>query len=325
MESNAAEFNRATAACRGQCARDRGARDRGARVEDLVQSAHRRGAALEKINDPAEGDERPREVAHVEPERDELTDRDDTAKHQRSTEAEHHDGREAGEKTEGRACRAVEPHETHVLREVRIVQRSETRDLGGLLAVCADNPRTGEVLLGVGRDGAEVILHGLEAIVDHASDADHDEWDEHHRQHGEPGELGTHAQHEHEREDAAGDRVHEVHDGGAGGHADGAQVVRQARHGVTRARAGEVGGVERFEVGEERVAQIVFHVAAQSIQALAHAIAERAAQDSDDDHGRGDVPYADERGVMDDAVDPLTEEPKDDDTQGRCADHQEQT
>ena len=71
-----------------------------------------------------------------------------------------------------------------------------------------------------------------------------------------------------ERERAAGDRVGEVHDRRSDGHANGAQIVREPRHQIAGAHAGEVRWVERLEVSKEVVAKIVLDPPAHAVQQL---------------------------------------------------------
>ena len=71
----------------------------------------------------------------------------------------------------------------------------------------------------------------------------------------------------------------EIHDRRPDGHAHGAQVVREPRHEVARAHAREVRGVERLEMDEEIVSQVVFDPAAHAVQQLAHPVAANTADE----------------------------------------------
>ena len=185
---------------------------------------------------------------------------------------------------------AVESREPHVLLEVARAERGEAADLGALLAVRAHDAHAGEVLLRERGERAELLLHRLEPAVDGRAELDRRDRQQHHRQQREQRESHVDAQHEHQRECAAEDRVRQVHDRRADGHADGAQVVGEPGHQVAGPHAAEVGTIEPREVYEERLPEVVLDVAAEAVQQLTHPVAERATDEGDGDDGGRDRP-----------------------------------
>ena len=184
----------------------------------------------------------------------------------------------------------VEPRQRHVAPQVLLAQQGEARHFARLLAVRAHDARAGEVLLRARRERGEVLLHGLEAVVHHPPEPHHQDRDQHRRQHREPGELEVDPRHAPECEDAAEDGVREVHDGRAGGHAHGAQVVGESRHDVARAHPREPPRVQREQPLEERIAQVVLDVPRQAVHHLAHEVAQRARAQRDRHHHHADPP-----------------------------------
>jgi hypothetical protein len=187
---------------------------------------------------------------------------------------------------------------------------SLTSDLGALLSIGADDPHAGNVLLRERGERAELLLHFLESFVDDTSHEDADDGEEDHRQQREPRQAEIDAQHEEERERAAGDGVRQVHDRRTHSHAHGRQIVRQSCHEIARAEAAVERRVERLELREQIVAQVVLDPSAHTVQELAHPVAERTANDGDRHHQGRQAPDYMERNSRPNAIQRSPEKPR---------------
>ena len=154
-------------------------------VQYIEQPRHRRGPALEQIDDPSQGDQGPGQHAEVEPKRDERSDADRSTNRQRAPDPEHRDHADPREKHERRMHRAIQPREAHVLHEVFVVHRVEPTNLCRLLTIRPNDPYPGEVFLRERRQVTEVLLHRLEALVNAFAHPDGDDGQEQHRQDGD--------------------------------------------------------------------------------------------------------------------------------------------
>ena len=181
MKTDIAKCDRSSTLRGRQGARRRRRRHRGHRVEHVEQSRHRRRAALEQIDHPAERDHGPREAGEVKAEGDECADGDRAPHNQCAANSQHHGDAQSRQQAEQRIHRAVKPRERHVSFHVGLVQRAEARDLGCLLPVGAHDTHASKILLRMRRQRAEVFLHRLEAAMDGAPHPDHDDGQHHHR------------------------------------------------------------------------------------------------------------------------------------------------
>lgn len=135
-----------------------------------------------------------------------------------------------------------------------------------------------------------MFLHGVEALVDCAAHPDSDDRQRNHRKEREAGERGIDAKHEHEREQPACNGIDEIHDRRSGNHPNCPEIIGQARHDVTGARARVVRRVERFEVREQVVPQVVLDTAAHTVHQMTHSVAHRPRDESGRDDPRGNLP-----------------------------------
>ena len=296
-------------------------------LEDLRQTSHRSIAPLKQVDDPAERDHRPGEHGEIHAERDERANGNRALDRQRSADSENDDRAQSPEEREQWIQRSPQPHQRHVEREVLIVDRAEARHLGRFLPVSADDPCSGEILLRSRGERREMLLHRLEPIVDRLSHFDREHRQEERRQEGEQRELDVDAEHEVQREQAARDRIGEVHHGGADRHSNRAQVVGEARHDVASAGLCKVRRVQRLQMLEEVVAQVVLHPAADAVHQLAHPVSERAADDGGEDDDAAELPDVAHRRARADGVDCASQHPRDhagdcrrrqDDQEARC-------
>jgi hypothetical protein len=325
VETHAPEFDSAARLGRGKRRRYRRRSYLRTGVEHLEQPRHGRCAALEEIDHPPQRNERPGEQGQVEAERHEGANRDRSLDGEPPAKPEHDGDTEPREQPEERIHRAVQPRERHVALEIRLVERREPLDLRALLPVGAHHPHAGEVLLRLGGESAELFLDRLEPRVDASAQDDHHDRQEDHRQERQEGEAQVDAQHEDERERSAEDRVGQVHDRRAGGHADRTKVVRQPRHDVAGPRPREVPRVERGEVREEGLPQVVLDVSAEPVEDLAHPEAKRAAAQRDRDDADRDPRDACGGRAGREIVDPGAQQPRDDRPERGRDDHEEKT
>ena len=182
--------------------------------------------------------------------------------------------------------------------------------LGQLLPERAHDARPADVLLRVGRHHAEMFLHRLETLVDQRAEHGHDDRQQHHRQHGDGRQSRADAQHEDEGKNPARDGVAEVHDGRAGDHADRRQVVGQSRHQVTGAVPAEESGVERHQMSEHCVPQVVLHIATECVQNVPHLEPQHARDERNADHRAGNQPQVTRWGARLEVVHRAPEQPR---------------
>ena len=205
--------------------------------QHVLDAAHGRGAALEDVDDPAQRDDRPGELHHVGVEGHEAADRDAMQQDFAAADPQHdHDG-DAEQGFQRRPQHAHQAHQLQTARDVFGVLALEALDLRLLLHVGANQPRSGKVLLRLGRDVGEHGLDALEALVNLAAEVLHHDADHGQRQEGEQREPGADAEHEHQRARGEHHGVGGVHDAGPGQHAHRVQIVGGAGHDVAGARA----------------------------------------------------------------------------------------
>ena len=128
------------------------------------------GAALEEVDDPADGDHGPGELHHVDVEGGEVADGDAVRDDLAATDPEDDDDGGAEHEFERRPEHGHEADEAEAAADVFLVGGLEGGDLGLFLGEGADEAGAGEVLLGLGGDVGEHGLDALEAVVDAASE-----------------------------------------------------------------------------------------------------------------------------------------------------------
>ena len=255
--------------------------DGGLLLQQFVDADDGGGAALEEVDDPADGDHGPDELDHVDVEggevadgdavRDDLMAADQQRDHQAEAEHEFERGPEHGH----------QPDQVQRAADVLLVGGLEGGDLGVFLREGADQARAGEVLLRLGGDVGEHGLDALEAAMDALAEGLHQHRRERQRADGAQRQLRADADHERQRGRGEDEAVGRVHDGRAEQLADGVQVVGGARHDV----AGAVGVVEAgglaLEVGEEVVAQVELDLARGADDDLARDVEEDGGERGD--------------------------------------------
>jgi len=256
--------------------------DGGLLFEEFVDADDGGGAALEEVNDPADGDEGPGELHHVDIEGGELADadamRDDFVA---ANEERDHQG-EAEDELESGPEHGHETDEVKAALDVLDVCGFEGGDLGFFLGEGADEAGAGEVLLCLGGDVGEHGLDALEAAVDAIAEVLDEDRGGRHGNEGEEGELGADAVHEGQRGGHEDDGVGAVHDGGAEELADGVEVVGGAGHDVAGAVGVKEDGRLALEVAEEVVAEIEFDLAGGTDDDLAGDVEEDGGEGGDE-------------------------------------------
>ena len=206
-----------------------------------------------------------------------------------------------------------------------LVERAEPLDLGGFLAISADDSRAGQIFLGVRRQRREMLLYGLEPVVNRLSHFYGEDRQENRRQERQERQLHVDPQHEVQREQAAEDGVGEVHHRRAEGHPHSAEVIGKARHDIAGAGLCKICRVERLQMCEEIVAQVVLHPAADAIHQLAHAVSECAADYRGKHDEPGKFPDRGHRRSGADRIDRASQQPGDDAGDCRRREDYEQT
>jgi hypothetical protein len=150
VESDVAELDRASRPGEREMLRRLGGDDFRLHVEDLEQSSHRCFATLKEVDDPAKRNHRPGEHRQVHAEGDERTDRYSAVDGEGSAGPEHDHRAESAEEGEQRIESAPQANQRHVESQIRVVECAKSIHLGRLLAIGADDPRSGQILLSVG-------------------------------------------------------------------------------------------------------------------------------------------------------------------------------
>ena len=169
--------------------------DRGLLLEKAIDPPHRRGAALDEIDRPAERDHRPHQHTEIDPERDELADRHGATHHQASAREQHGKRAQAAEQREKRKEEALHPGQAQVLSEVVLAQPAKPRDLRRLLPVGADHPDARKVFMGLAGEVAELRLNRFGPPMDPLSDHDHRDGEAQERQQSEACQPGADSEH----------------------------------------------------------------------------------------------------------------------------------
>ena len=280
-------------------------------VENLVQPPHRSLTALKQVHHPAKGDHRPGQHREIHAERDEGAHRDSAPDREHAAQPQNHHCAEPAEERKEWIERSPEAHQRHVEREVFVVDLSEAGNLRPFLAIRANDARAAQILLRTGRERGEMLLHRLEAVVNSLAHTDRERRKHQQRQQRQQGQLDVDPQHENEREKSAGDRIGEIHHRRANGHPDGAQVVRQARHDVAGAGVCKVGRVERLQMYEQVIPEVVLDPAAHAVYELAHSVPEGATDDGGEHDQAAELPDGSHRCAITDGVDRSTQKPRD--------------
>ena len=140
--------------------------DGGLLLEEFVDADDGGGAALEEVDDPADGDHGPGELHHVDVEGGELADGDAVGDDLVAADEEGDHEREAEDELERGPEHGHEADEIEAALDVLEVGGLEGGDLGFFLGEGADEAGAGEVLLRLGGDVGEHGLDALEAAVD---------------------------------------------------------------------------------------------------------------------------------------------------------------
>jgi hypothetical protein len=215
-------------------------------TSNLPEPSHRGLTALKQVHHPTQGDHRPGEHRQVHAEGDESADGDGAVDRERSAGAKHDHGSQSAEEREEWIESAPQPDQRHVESQVLVVEGAKPLYLGRFLPVGADDPRTGQVLLRVGGQRREMLLHRFEPVMNGFAHFDGENRQEERRQQRQQRKLDIDSQHEIQREQASENRIGQIHHGGADGHPDGAKVVCEPRHDVAGAGLCKIGGVERL-------------------------------------------------------------------------------
>ncbi len=219
---------------------------------------------MEEVDDPADGDEGPGELDHVDVECCELADGDAVGDDFVSADEECDHEREAEDELERGPEHGHETDEVEAALDVLDVGGFEGGDLGLFLGEGADEAGAREVFLSLGRDVGEHGLDALEPAVNTVAevlDEDRGGW---HGDEGEERQLGADAVHEGQRGGHEDDGVGAVHDRGAEQLADGVEIVSGASHDVARAVGVVEDGGLALEVAEEVVAEVELDLAGGS-------------------------------------------------------------
>ena len=153
--------------------------------KNFLNAHHRRGSALEDVDDPSQGDDWPRELHHVGVEGDEIADIHLAHEDLPSAEPEHDDYGGAEHEFQRRPEHSHQAHQAEAAADVFLVGVLEGRDLGLFLHIGADDAGAGEVFLGAGRNVGEHGLNAFEALVNAASEILDDDAGDGQRQKGD--------------------------------------------------------------------------------------------------------------------------------------------
>lgn len=137
----------------------------------------------------------------------------------------------------------------------------EGGDLGLFLCEGANEPGSGEVLLGLGGDVGKHGLNTFKTPVDPIPEVLDDYGSRRKRDEGEEGQLRTDAIHEGQRGAGEDQCVGAVHDCGAQKLTNGAQIVGGAGHDVAGSMGVIVTGRLTFKIGEDVVPQVELNLA----------------------------------------------------------------
>ena len=130
------------------------------RLEDLGDAPHRGEPALDARQRPAERDRRPREVGEIAAEGDEGAQRDALIDHRLAAEPQHDEPADARRPAPSAATTRPGSGPGATPRaQVLVVEPAEVRDLPRLHGVGAHHGHAAEVLLDLGRQRAELLLH----------------------------------------------------------------------------------------------------------------------------------------------------------------------
>jgi hypothetical protein len=181
-------------------------------LQDFPDAAHRRLAALEDVDHPAERDHRPVQHGQVSAEGHELAERDRAVHHHAAAEPEHDHGARAHEELDARIEAARHADEPAVALHQLAARLFEAGHLLGFLRVGPHHARAREVLLRERGQLRELRLHRLEAVVDLASEVPDEHGDEHQRDEREAQKRRADADHQRDAGHEGGARVRGVHD-----------------------------------------------------------------------------------------------------------------
>jgi hypothetical protein len=188
--------------------------DLGGLGEDRFDTEGGGGAALEDVDNPSQGDDRPGQLHHVGVEGHEAADRDPVVDDLNAANPEHDHDSHTEQSGERGPQHSHEANEFEAAGDVFLVGALEQVDLRLLLYIGADDAGTGEILLGASGDIGKHGLNALEALMDLASEILHHDADDRERRESEDGEPGADAEHEHQGTDGEYHGVGGVHDSG---------------------------------------------------------------------------------------------------------------
>ena len=164
----------------------------------FVEPQHRRHAALEKIDHPPEGDERPDHAAEVKLKCDEGADGHRARNHLPAAHEENHAEHDANHAVQRRVKRRRQPNQRSIALNVLAIHAFEIRDLVRFLSECPHDANAGEILLHAGGNVAEVVLHRFEAQVNFLAEELHQPGDDRKRDERDERHRTVDAHHHHE-------------------------------------------------------------------------------------------------------------------------------
>ena len=162
-----------------------GVGDGGLLGHQVVDAGDRGGAALDEVDDPADGDHGPGELDHEDVVGEELIDGDVVLDDFVAADEEGDDERDAEDELERGPEHGHEAGEEQAAADVLLVGGFEGGDLGVFLGEGADEAGGGEVLFGLRGDVGEHGLDALEAGVDAGAEVLDEDRGEGQREEGE--------------------------------------------------------------------------------------------------------------------------------------------
>ena len=207
-----------------------------------------------------------------------------------------------------------------VAAQVLLVRDAEALDLERLLPVRAHHTDARQRFLRDRADVRQLLLNAIEAAMNRGTEVADRQRHERQRHQRDCRQPGIDGEHQHDRDDERQPGRGGVHHRRPDEHADGAQIVRGARHQVAGPIALEVVGVEPLQMREEVVAQVVLEAARRADDDAAHEKAEDAA-DRGQREQRGRVPHGlVDRDAGGEVVDGVLEHPRAGQRDGRGQD-----
>ena len=233
----------------------------GHRHEDLPEPPQRGPARLEDRQHPADHLHRSREEPQIGDELDDLADGHLAADGFLAADVDGGEDRDAQHGLHHRPQQVRDLREVERPPQVAAIERRECLDLRRLLAEGLDDANARQVLLGRGREVAELGLQTPEQVVDAPPDDDEREAREGQHDQREERQADVDRQHRRDGEDQGRDRRGEVEEAAREHRPDGVQVVGQAGHEVADPLMLVIAEVHPLQMREQVVAHLVLDVA----------------------------------------------------------------